>query len=86
MTSVPYEVEPVAVGTRPKDPFHAFNSKELNDRAMFPSDRLRYTIECRLSIHRYTRPEADARCKEIHGTNFDGCFASGSYYTYWSKA
>lgn len=42
-------------------------------------------IECRLLIKKYKqRSAAEARCREIHGTTFDGAFQSGRFWVFWS--
>jgi hypothetical protein len=84
MTSIPYEIEPVSVGTKPRD--LGFGDKSRNERSAFPHAMMKYTVECRLRIDRYTRPEANVRCMQIHGTTFDGMFQSGSFYTFWSRS
>lgn len=43
-------------------------------------------IKCRLLFSKYTVVEADARCKEIHGTTFEGRYISGRYICYWGYA
>ena len=82
MTSIPYEVEPEAVG-RSTERARKFDGG--NDASAFPYEGMRYTIECRLRIKKYTRAEAYDRCAEIHGTAFDGMFMAGAYFVFWSR-
>ena len=42
-------------------------------------------IRCRLLQSKYTWGEAHARCSEIHGTSFDGCFRSGRFFVFWEN-
>lgn len=42
-------------------------------------------ITCRLLYKAYTAEQADARCREIHGTTFDGRYVSGRYWVFWRK-
>jgi len=42
-------------------------------------------IMCRLEYKAYKVDQAIARCKEIHGTAFDGRYVSGRFWTFWRK-
>ena len=56
------------------EPFKDYTYKPVRKQA----------IKCRLEIKKYPyKAQAEKRCKEIHGTTFEGVFQSGRFWVFW---
>jgi len=94
---IPYRIEAVDVGQEPERNDHEskqrlYLPKEASTLQVSADQRIGEAnlrarkIECRLLFSKYTIPQADVRCTEIHGTTFDGRYVSGRHICYWSFA
>ncbi len=81
-------VSPVEVNTKAHLPRHLqepYNEGLGMDDPIPTADYGKRVIKCRLEQLKYTsRKAAEKRCKELHGTTFEGSFQTARYWVFYT--